>query len=346
MITALTFDDINLIPKYSDILHRNAENCDTETLITTKRKIQVPIISAPMDTVTELEMALSLYFYGGIGCIHRFMSIEDQRTILTKMEHREAVFSVGVTGDWYERFEELYRNGCRLFCLDVAHGHHILVKQALDRMKSSYFDAQVIAGNIATFDAAQDLIDWGADSLRVGIGPGAACETRIRTGVGVPQVTAILETVRGRNEKVQNTGIYVPVIADGGIKLPGDVCKALAIGADTVMLGSLLAATKETPGIIEKHGIWPNEQLVKKYQGSASLDSKLNRGESGKNVEGNSRVIPYKGKASRILNDIMDGVYSMMSYLGVRTISELQKNTDFYQVTAAGAIEAQPHIML
>lgn len=168
------------------------------------------------------------------------------------------------------------------------------------------------------------------------------CETRIRTGIGIPQVTALIDCIRG----IEDSGIDIPVIADGGIKTTGDVAKALSLGADTVMLGSLLAGTRESPGEIQRMGVWPNEQLFKKYRGSASAETKRAHGMEEKNVEGNSKLIPYKGKVGRIINDIHDGVRSSMSYVNATTIGEFHANAKHVLITQNGLIEAKPHLLL
>jgi len=247
--------------------------------------------------------------------------------------------AIGVVDDYVERAQELVNNGCNVLLIDVAHGHHKLVKDALRRLHNEVKGTfEIIAGSIATEKAARDLCEWGADAVRVGIGNGSLCETRIRTGVGVPQVTSLLNVC-----SVADT-FNVPVIADGGVRNIGDVCKGLSCGADSVMLGSLLSGTKESPGSIEKIGQWPNEQLFKKYRGSASLDSKLDRGEE-KNVEGNHKIIPYKGKLKRILSDITDGIRSSFSYVGCNNISEFHSRVELVEITSAGKIEASPHLM-
>ena len=196
----------------------------------------------------------------------------------------------------------------------------------------------LLVGNIATKESTRDLCDWGADGLRIGIGGGSLCSTRIQTGVGIPMVSSIRDCVYVADE------YDVPCMADGGIRNPGDVCKGLASGADTIMLGSLLSGTKESPGEITKTGVWPNEVLQKKYRGSASLESKKDRGES-KNVEGVSTTVPYKGKTKRIVNDIIDGLRSSMSYVGASNIEEFQSKAELIKVTNAGVVEAKPHLL-
>jgi len=389
MKRALTYDDVNIVPKYSELESRN--DVDLTSRLTKNIELNVPLISSPMDTITEYEMAYEMWNHGSVGFIHRFMEIETQAKmvsdltseiesnwvgskhlyenldeeiektnskvqvrILESMKETKAWFentpigaTIGITGDYFERAQELVNNGCNVLLIDVAHGHHKLVGDALRRLKNELktpkgneklSGVEVIAGSVATGDAVQYLCEKGADAIRVGIGNGSLCETRIRTGVGVPQVTALLDCIA-----VADT-YNCPTIADGGVRNIGDVCKGLACGADTVMLGSLLSGTKETPGTIEKIGEWPNEQLYKKYRGSASLDSKYDRGEE-KNVEGNSKLIPYKGKARRILNDIKDGIKSSCSYVGASNLDEYSTLVEFIEVTRAGQVEAQPHLL-
>jgi IMP dehydrogenase len=246
--------------------------------------------------------------------------------------------AVGVKSDYLERAQELVSNGCNVIVIDVAHGHHKLVGEAIEKIKTRLSPVEVVAGSVATEEATKYLCEKGADAIRVGIGNGSLCETRIRTGVGIPQVTALIDCV-----SVADT-YNVPVIADGGIRNVGDVCKGLACGADTVMLGSLLSGTKETPGTIEKIGEWPNEQLHKKYRGSASLDSKKSRGHYD-NVEGNHKVVPYKGKVRRIIQDIREGLQSSFSYVGANDISEYHAKVELIEVTRAGNLEGKPHLL-
>jgi len=337
MKKALTYDDINIVPKYSEVEHR--DKIDISTQFTKKIKLDLPIVSSPMDTITELDMVIELDMLGGMGIIHRFMSIEKQSNMTNTLYTYNVKFgaAIGVTGDWFERAQELVKNGCNVLLIDVAHGHHKLVGEAIERIKNIQ-GVEVVAGSVATREAVQYLCEKGADTIRVGIGNGSLCETRIRTGVGIPQVTALLDCVAIADS------YDVPIIADGGIRNIGDVCKGLACGADSVMLGSLLSGTKESPGEIEKVGEWPNEQLFKKYRGSASLDSKKSRG-SNKNVEGNHTVIPYKGKVKRIIQDIQEGIRSSFSYVGANDISEFHSKVELVQVTRAGNIEGKPHLL-
>lgn len=346
MKTTYTFDDIQIVPRYSEISSRS--DCNISTRFTNNKTVRTPYVSAPMDTVTELEMAQFMLTYGGVGVIHRFMSIEEQTVISNTLRSSGNRFDVvccaiGATGDYQERARELVNNGTDVLLIDVAHGNTLLVKQAIQWCKSELGDnIDIIAGNVATKEGAYNLAVWGVSAIRVGIGGGSLCETRIRTGIGVPQVTAIIEALRG----VEKSGVDVPIIADGGIRTPGDVAKALSLGADTVMLGSLLSGTRESPGEIQKMGNWPNEQLFKRYRGSASAETKRVHGLSEKNIEGNSKLIPYKGKAQRILDDITDGVKSSMSYVNARNLSEFALYSEHVLITQNGLIEAKPHLLL
>jgi len=397
----LTYDDVNIVPKYSELESRDKVKLNTQ--FTKNTELTIPIVSSPMDTVTEEDMAIEMMEWGGVGVIHRFNTIEEQSKMMKSL-HREwdswfdigtnirgddeertidkewqewwdgysrsnpptkedwkdlkdrffwadsmirdekawkkkpLCAAIGVTGDYLERAKELVLNGCNVILIDVAHGHHKFVGEAIEEIKSKISNTEVIAGSIATGDGAKFLCEKGADAIRVGVGNGSLCETRIRTGVGLPQVSALLDCVTVADS------YDVPIIADGGIRNVGDVCKGLGCGADTIMVGSLLSGTKESPGSIEKKGQWPNEQLFKKYRGSASLDSKLDRGEE-KNVEGNHKVIPYKGKVKRIIGDIEDGIRSSCSYVGASNLEEYRSLVELVEVTRAGQVEAQPHLL-
>ena len=392
----LTYDDVNIVPKYSEIKSR--DDVDLSTRFTKNTTMSMPIVASPMDTVTEYKMASEMLDHGGVGVIHRFQSIEKQAEQMkrvwrqwdswynigdqnkdrtdhtrifdewykgvrhwnsppTKSDYedlhellwfateakkdeeywgkRPLCAAVGATGDYFERAKELVINGCNVILIDVAHGHHNNVGEAIEKIKSKISNVEVIAGNIATSDGARFLCGKGADAIRVGIGNGSLCETRIRTGVGLPQVSVLLDV----HSVCDNYN--VPIIADGGIRNVGDVAKGIGCGADSIMVGSLLSGTKESPGSIEKQGEWPNEKLFKKYRGSASRDSKG----SDKNVEGNHKVIPYKGKVNRILSDISDGIRSSCSYVGANNLEEYRSLVEFVEVTHAGQVEARPHLL-
>ena len=353
MKQALTYDDIQLVPAYSDVKSRL--NINLATNITKNYKLLIPLVASPMDTVCEYEMALAFMKLGGVGCIHRFMSIEQQTNIIKRLKssiplmpeivaqwgslyddyHAPNKFipimaAVGATGDYIERSNELIEAGANIILIDVAHGHHANVREAIQNIKAISSNVDVIAGNIATAEAAEDLCNWGADALRVGVGGGSLCTTRIKTGFGVPNVSCLKDIVAVSK---------IPVIADGGIRTSGDISKALAIGASNVMLGSLIAGTEEAPGsIIDKGGA-----LFKRYRGAASLETKMVHGQEARNVEGESTVIPYKGGVKYIVSDLIDGVRSALSYGGANELSKFKPG--IIQVANSGLNEARPHLI-
>lgn len=338
---SLTYDDISIIPSWSNIESRKL--CDTSTKLG-HYELGIPLISSPMDTVSGVDMCIQLARLGGIGVLHRFQSVEEQVGLCYDIEaevREQYLAAVGVGVKGKTRFDNLmsYTN-LKGVCIDVAHGDHNLVEDMIEYIKTEFEDIHVMAGNIVTKAGAKRLTELGADSLRVGIGNGSMCETRIRAGVGVPQATAIDDIYQYTNS-LDTPSPYI--VADGGCKTVGDIPKAIALGADAVMVGSLFAGTKETPGSIAKMGQWPNEQLYKKYQGSASIASKTARGEETKNVEGTSKITAYKGKVIRIVNDIEDGLKSAMSYVGADNIPHFQDQSVFCRVTQAGQLEAKPH---
>lgn len=351
MKVALTYDDIQLVPAYSEITSRR--NINLCTHVTRRYGLLQPLVASPMDTVCDSHMAIQMMKLGGLGIIHRFMTIEEQVIEVAKVKEVRTIemyenwgvmyddwhaelkqipiaAAVGANGDFFERAKALIDAGADIILIDVAHGHHKNVKDAIRKIKSLDPYVDVIAGNIATALAAEDLMAWGADGLRVGIGGGSLCTTRVKTGFGIPNVTCI-ETICDMAE--------VPVMADGGIRSSGDISKALAIGASTVMIGSLIAGTEEAPGsIIEK----PNG-LYKRYRGAASLETKVVHGQEARNVEGESTVIPYKGGVKYIVDGLLDGVRSALSYAGA---SSLKYYAPMYiQVTNAGQNEARPHLL-
>jgi IMP dehydrogenase len=349
---ALTYDDIQLVPSFSNVISR--KNISLFTSVSKNYHLCTPFVASCMDTVCESRMAMKMADAGAVGCIHRFLTIEDQcievaRVAAHMVQHNlqnkwlslsadwKETFSipvmaaVGVNGDFTERAAALVQAGANIILIDVAHGHHELVKQAIAKLKSilpSHID--IIAGNIASAQAAQDLESWGADGLRVGVGGGSLCTTRLKTGFGVPNVTC-LEDIRAVTS--------LPVMADGGIRGSGDIAKALALGSQCIMLGSLIAGTKEAPGaIIEK-----NNGLFKRYRGAASLETKTAHGQEQRNVEGESTVIPFKGGVKFVLQGLLDGVRSALSYGGANNINEFKP--DYVLVTNAGLTEAKPHLL-
>lgn len=471
MREALTYSDVLLVPQYSDIESRR--NVSTHTRLSRRLKLHVPIVSANMDTVTESAMATRMAELGGIGIIHRFLTLAEQvrevakvkrshnfvipdpytiRHDLTLADVREAMYqhsvtsflvvdqnnrlcgivtprdmmfedgedtplsqmmtpferlvykevgayndvdyeqarqllkahkleklplinaerqiiglitakdiqkrlqypqaikdaqgrllvgaAIGVKNDYLERTQELVKAGVDVLVIDIAHGHFKYLLETLSQIKSAFPQIDVIAGNVASAAGARDLIAAGADAIKVGVGPGSTCSTRIVTGSGVPQLTAVMDCVEAANG--------IPVIADGGVRYSGDMVKALAAGASSVMLGGLLGGCEESPGLTRiKDG-----QKVKVYRGMASYDAARNRqsAEKGYEVdldsyvpEGIETVMPYKGKVHEVIGQLMGGLRSGMSYLGAHTLPEMVEKAEFVRISPAGWHESTPH---
>ena len=344
MKKSLTYDDIQLVPKYSNVSSRNDINL--HTFLSKRYRLLNPIVASPMDTVCELEMAYKMFTLGGVGCVHRFNTIEEQVRIIKELHHKiyldentvqewdgdiPIMAAIGVSESDKKRAIELIKVGCNVLLIDVAHGHHKNVKKMLEWCKDNLSDkVDIIAGNIATKEAAQELESWGADGLRVGIGGGSLCTTRLKTGFGIPNVSCLEDVI-----SVAKT----PVMADGGIRSSGDMSKALALGASQVMLGSLIAGTEEAPGQI----IETTKGLYKRYRGSASLETKVTHGQQTRNVEGESTTIPYKGGVKFIVNGLLDGIKSALSYGGAKTLEHF--NPPYVKVTNSGINEAKPHLL-
>jgi IMP dehydrogenase len=327
----VSFDDVLLQPKYSEIESRS--QIDISSYLDEQTCLQLPVISSPMDTVTETEMATAVSTSGGLGVVHRYNTIEEQVALAKKVKGLAAC-AVGVTGDYEARAASLVEAGCRILCLDVAHGHHALVRIALKTLREELGDkVHLMAGNVATLEAFNDLADWGADSIRVGIGGGSICSTRINTGHGVPTYQSIMDCSRADRD--------AKLIADGGIKNAGDIVKALAAGADFVMLGSMLAGTDESPGEI----FTSENKKYKVYRGMASRSAQMEwRGKSS-SPEGVSTTIPYKGSVVEILQDITGNIKSGFSYTGATSLEILQSKATFIRQTPAGQLESSTHIL-
>jgi IMP dehydrogenase len=466
----LTFDDVLLIPKRSPIISRSQTNLKTR--LSRNINLNIPIISANMDTITESAMAVALAREGGIGIIHRFMTIQDQVDEVLKVKRSESVMieqpytisidssvgyakkimhdfgisgllvekdkklagiitkrdllfetnfdnnvssvmskdvvfaelgttiekakdilhknrieklpiidkdrqilglitskdilkmeefpnaskdkkgrllagaAVGVKGDYLERTEALLEAGADVIVVDIAHGHSDNAVNCVHLIKKAFKDSELIAGNIATDKGAEDLIKAGVDAVKVGVGSGSICITRVITGSGVPQLTAIFDSVKISKE------YDVPVISDGGIRNSGDVTKALAAGSSSVMVGSLLGGTDESPG----KTLVKNGKKYKIYRGMASFYASLGRKyrEEGEQIvesadlndyvpEGVEAMVSYKGSVVEIIRQLVGGLRSGLSYCGAKTINEMQQNAEFVRITTAGYIESQPH---
>jgi len=332
---ALTYDDVLLVPQYSDIKSRKEVDIGNN-LSANNISLSLPIISAPMDTVTETDMAIAMHQAGGLGIIHRYNTIEEQARCVARALNHTVGAAIGVTGDYKERADALFGAGAEVLCVDVAHGHHSLVEHAIKALKDAYGDTlHIMAGNVATPEGYTALSDWGADSVRCNVGGGSICSTRIQTGHGVPGLQTILDCARHKRFKTK-------IIADGGIRNSGDIVKALSAGADFVMLRSVLSGTDETPGNIINTR---SRGKLKVYRGMASKEAQNNWKGSYSSNEGISTHVPYKGSVKHIIEDLRNGVASGLSYSGARTIRELQEKARFIRQTGAGQAESGAHIL-
>ncbi|MGE9946702.1 IMP dehydrogenase [Lactobacillus johnsonii] len=356
----LTFDDVLLIPAESHVLPNEVK---LDTKLAPNLQLHIPLISAGMDTVTEGNMAIAMAENGGLGVIHKNLSIEAQveevkkakrKTVDPNLPHPAvddqgrllAAAAVGVTSDTFERAESLLEAGADAIVIDTAHGHSAGVLRKIKEIREHFPNATLIAGNVATGEGTAALFDAGVDVVKVGIGPGSICTTRIVAGVGVPQITAIYDAA----SVAQKYG--KKIIADGGIKYSGDVVKALAAGGNAVMLGSMFSGTTEAPG-----AIFTNEgKQFKSYRGMGSVGAMSQQhgssdryfqggvNEANKLVpEGVEALVPYKGDVSNIIYQIDGGLRAGMGYVGAGTIEELIENSQFVQITNAGLRESHPH---
>ncbi len=331
----VSFDDVLLQPNYSDIESRSEVNLGHRLAF---NDLTLPIISSPMDTVTEHNMASSMASLGGFGIIHRYNTIKQQVQMVETVAANLARFpgaAIGVSGDFLDRARELHEVGTNVVCIDIAHGHHVLMERALKTLKDAFGSAlHIMAGNVATLTAFNDLADWGADSIKIGIGGGSICSTRIQTGHGVPTLQSVLNCAQSDRDAL--------LIADGGIKTSGDAVKALAAGAHFVMLGSLLAGTDESPGEIHTD---IDGYKYKVYRGMASQEAQMQWRGSVSSLEGVSTTIPYKGSVTGIIEDLRVGIRSGFSYSGARNLAELHEKATFIQQTPAGQLESSTHIL-
>ncbi len=356
MTEGVTFDDILLLPNYSDF-KRNEIDLSVE--LHEKIKLKIPIISSPMDTVTEDKMAIAMAENGGLGIIHRNLSIEKQVAMIKKVKksliknkNQAAIdeknrllvgAAVGVGEDFYQRVKKLIENQVDILVVDSGHGFSKFIIDGCLYIKKNYPQIPLMAGNIATAEAARALVNAGVDILRVGMGPGSICTTRIVTGMGVPQLTAIANAVLGANEKAK-------IVADGGIKHPGDIAKSLAFGADAVMLGSLLAGCYESSGKL----ISFNGRKYKQYRGMGSVSAmkkggaerygqKKNTTSNKLIAEGVEGLVEYKGKIADYLYQLIGSLRSSFYYIGAKNIKDFFQKAKFIKISRAGIIESHPH---
>ena len=340
---SLTFDDVLLLPQYSDIL---PSETDISLQLTKNILLKVPFLSSAMDTVTESKMAISIAHAGGLGVIHRNLNIADQTKEIKKVKKKNLLVgaAVGTNKDDLERARSLIANGCDLIVIDTAHGHSEKVLKTLSKLKRISKKIPICVGNIATAAAAKRLYNSGADIIKVGIGPGSICTTRMVAGIGVPQISAIMEVKQElKNKKIK-------IISDGGIKFSGDVAKALAAGADAIMMGSIFAGTDESPG--KKFKI--KGKIYKQYRGMGSIGA-MSSGSANryfqKNFKDKSKYVPegvegrveYKGNVSKIIYQLKGGLRSSMGYIGAKNLSQISKNAKFIKITKAGFYESMVH---
>jgi IMP dehydrogenase len=355
---ALTYDDVLLVPQFSEIL---PSDIDLKSELLPGLFLHTPILSSAMDTVTENRMAIEMALNGGLGVIHKNMDIDrqvEQLSAVKSYQYDTKKFSnastdeqgrllvacaTGVGTEGYDRAVSLIKNACDIIVLDTAHGHSARVGETIKRIKSDYPQVRIIGGNIATAQACQFLVDCGADAVKIGVGPGSICTTRIIAGIGFPQLQSLLNC----SEYCRNNNI--PMIADGGIKYSGDIVKALAAGSSAVMLGSLLAGTDESPG----DKIEMNGKIYKSYRGMGSLPAmkKGSKERYGQDNVTDKKLVPegveagveYKGSVKDILGQLIGGIKSGMGYLGVSKLSNLYAHSRFIKLSANGLAENHPH---
>lgn len=340
---ALTFNDVLLVPAYSEIL---PSQVSVETRLDSKLIFGIPILSSAMDTVTESPMAIAMAKNGGLGVIHKNLSVKAQAKEVSRTKAASCLCAaaVGPGFDLEVRAKALADAGVDALVIDTAHGHSLGVINAIKKLKAWFPTMTMIAGNIATKTAAQALIEAGVDVVKVGIGPGSICTTRMVAGVGVPQLTAIIEVAQITRP------LGIGLIADGGIQQSGDITKALAAGADAVMLGSLLAGTSEAPGDVIEHA----GKSWKSYRGMGSLtamhEGSKDRYAQADILEGKKLVAEgveartlYKGAVEPVLYQLVGGLRSGMGYLGAKNLEELRQKAQFVQITSAGLKESHVH---
>lgn len=353
---ALTFDDVLLVPQYSEI---TPDMADVSTKLTNTFKMNVPFLSAAMDTVSEHKLVTALALAGGLGVIHKNMSIADQakevemvknyefdneknkRALIDKKGRLCVGAAIGVTADMMDRVHALMDAGVDVFVLDSAHGDSKNIINAIKNLRLEYPSMELIAGNVATYEGALDLMKAGASAVKVGMGPGSICTTRIIAGIGVPQLQAVMDCARASKE------MNVPIIADGGIKYSGDVVKALAAGANTVMLGGLFATCEEAPGDIYES----NGKKYRTYRGMGSIEA-MAKGSTDRYfqtgykkfvAEGVQGIVEVKTTVEELVFQLIGGLKAGMGYCGSKDIPTLQEKGTFIKITNNALLESHPH---
>tara|TARA_B100001093_G_scaffold515388_1_gene591615 strand:- start:514 stop:1593 length:1080 start_codon:yes stop_codon:yes gene_type:complete len=340
---ALTFDDVLLLPKYSNVL---PSKTDIIINLTKNISLKVPFLTSAMDTVTESNMAIAVANEGGMGVIHRNLNIKKQSIEVQKVKKKKLIVgaAIGTNQEDLDRARSLISNGVDLVVIDTAHGHSEKVLKILSKIKKITKKIPICVGNIATGEAAKKLYNSGADIIKVGIGPGSICTTRMVAGIGVPQISAIMEIKKALYKK------NIKIISDGGIKFSGDIAKALAAGADAIMMGSIFAGTYESPGKKFKY----NGKFYKQYRGMGSIGA-MSAGSANryfqKNFKDKSKFVPegvegrveYKGKVSKIIYQLQGGLRSSMGYIGAKNLKDINKKAKFVKITKAGFYESMVH---
>ena len=341
---ALTFDDVTMAPKYSEVL---PSEVDTSTNLSKNLLLKIPILTSAMDTVTESKMAIAIAKAGGIGIIHRNLNIKKQIQEIAIVKKKNLLIGAAVGAGPLElkRAEAILKENVDLIVVDTAHGHSKKVAEIIKFIKKKKLNKTTLcAGNIATAEAAKFLIKLGVDVVKVGIGPGSICTTRLIAGIGVPQLSAIIEVKKGvKNNKTK-------IISDGGIKYSGDIAKALSAGADAVMIGSLFAGTTETPGkLIKKNG-----KIYKSFRGMGSVGA-MNKGSADRYFqkkqkdiskyvpEGVEGFVKFRGDVGKIIYKLIGGLRSSMGYLGAKKVINLRNKPKFVKITKAGFYESMVH---
>ena len=340
---ALTFDDVLMLPRYSNVLPAET---NISLNLTNKIILKAPFFSSAMDTVTESSMAIAMAKAGGIGVIHRNLKINKQSREIKIVKKKKLLVgaAIGTNKEDLERARELISNGTDLIVIDTAHGHSEKVLKTLSKLKKISSSIPICVGNIATGEAAKKLYNSGADIIKVGIGPGSICTTRMVAGIGVPQISAIMEVKKALKKT------KIKIISDGGIKFSGDIAKALAAGADAIMMGSIFAGTDESPGKKYKF----KGKIYKQYRGMGSIGA-MSSGSANryfqKNFKDKSKFVPegvegrveYKGSISNIVYQLQGGLRSSMGYIGAKKLSEISKKAKFVKITKAGFYESMVH---